>query len=852
MYKKRGDRVRIGSKGQITLFIIVGVIIFIVFLILLQLASALQRAQLLDTQREIRSGIFSKEALRIFVDQCLREGMEEGLTLLGKQGRIWNDQFGGREPFVEGVTGVNVGADRVFYGIANEVSEPAYPCNSNEDGPSFCKYNYPNTVVNFGTLKLDRRFIQADLERFLTQSTVACVEQLVRNEINDVARVETSADASFRLSLNTGVINVKVNYPIRLLAGDGEFVHISQFDFTYTSDFDQLIKTVVLFPLRNDQKYVDFNYSEETLLAPFFNYESEFFDENYCEDEICRQSTRSAQHTALGLRMERNDLNGDDVFSFTLPKGRIIPGAGGEYSYKFVRQNRAPALDYVSRSACIDYDYLVVQGDTELGSIDFKPSAIDPDEDSFEFSFGDNFPDDESTELDRYFVSATSVLGITPSDEPYIFRVASNDNNSKEDYQDVRVLVTEPLITELKLDSPFTGGEAHKNLEGVYILSREDPFFADLDFSTSGFGARSRMAELEYNSEAGKNFKFGFARDTNGNCLSLPYNNIVGEDNAIDPIPCDFDLNAYSDPVNINEFSFDNALHGRPFTSNFVEDKGELVLRTSAQFCSEQEAFSSKKVEVIVKGCIPVRNGNNLNSYPNHNDGTNPFLATHACCLGDINYYTSESPSEIEGDPNSEENKDKGEWRIAPAGTECYEEPGINCKGRVEGRTTGNNRGFVQETSAVTCDGRRGNVCDNSRTGRKGTLVGGELTCGDPSESSCSRVPTECANVDSWGYADPDETPNTGDEGWCNGRMGCESFCEDAVVLEDENIAFVSDDLTMNKFAENNLVSTNADLNVHCGCTDNDLSPPKKCDSDYDGEFDGFCRNQGGISCIGG
>src|SRR3989344_269953 len=110
MYKKRGNLIScISKKGQVTVFIIVGLIIFFIFLGLLQLSTRLQKQQLIKIKEGIYSDIFTKEALRIYVDRCLRDGMEQGLILLGKQGRIWNDQLGGREPFDEGRTGVSVG-----------------------------------------------------------------------------------------------------------------------------------------------------------------------------------------------------------------------------------------------------------------------------------------------------------------------------------------------------------------------------------------------------------------------------------------------------------------------------------------------------------------------------------------------------------------------------------------------------------------------------------------------------------------------------------------------------------------------------------------------------------------------
>ena len=84
-----------------------------------------------ETQEKTLTKAFKKEALRIFVEDCLTDELEKGLVTIGKQGRLWNDQPGGTRRFEEGVTGTALGEERLFYAATNDLFPEypnAYPC----------------------------------------------------------------------------------------------------------------------------------------------------------------------------------------------------------------------------------------------------------------------------------------------------------------------------------------------------------------------------------------------------------------------------------------------------------------------------------------------------------------------------------------------------------------------------------------------------------------------------------------------------------------------------------------------------------------------------------------------------
>ena len=118
MYKKGFGRGTFSDpsnkRGQITIFIILGLLILISFIFVYSLTSGIKKGQLQETQEKTLTKSFKKEALRIFVEDCLTDELEKGLIIIGKQGRLWNDQPGGTRQFEEGVTGTALGEERLF------------------------------------------------------------------------------------------------------------------------------------------------------------------------------------------------------------------------------------------------------------------------------------------------------------------------------------------------------------------------------------------------------------------------------------------------------------------------------------------------------------------------------------------------------------------------------------------------------------------------------------------------------------------------------------------------------------------------------------------------------------------
>jgi len=872
MYRK-SDRVIARSiprsrSAQVTIFMILGLLILFVFIFVFSLSASIKKGQLQEVQEKTLTKSFKKEALRIFVEDCLTDELEKGLVLIGTQGRLWSDQSGGTKPFEVGISGVTVGSERVFYGITKDTylqDENAYPCSNESSSPEFCQYSYPYTKVGFGSLQLKTSTIQNDLRRYLLNRTVWCVSEFTQKNISSSAKLE-SQDIALDLNIQDTGIDVKVHYPLKLSLGNEEFFHLSEFDFFYPTKFKALLDTAVSFPSRMDWQYVDFNYTNKTLKSSFFTYGNEQqVTQGSCTPFknyfFCNQALFSDQYAALGTELSRKPLaNGDDLFVF---QASSILKSPELYTYQFARQNRPPALDYVHRLECpaAGYDYLVIPKDEELGLINFTLSAIDPDEDKVVYLVSN---DKSGTVPGQNYIQKEVPQEKTIS----TFRASAADEHGTADWQDVRVLVDRPLDLGVSLFMPYKFWNKEKGIlqdyieifpkgnSNTYLVSKEDPTFLKVAFPETSFlpSLYKQEVRLFYANKDGKgkeSFDYtlpqGLQINGNQGCFSFPGGALKSKDCT---------LNGYQGDIATDKWKY--LLQG-PF-NHFYEatSKGVLNLSFNAQYCSLFDKSKSAIANIVVNDCVPSRNPAHPWAYPyedyayskfNFNtwqgecikdkDGNclqqkiNPFEATHSCCIGVA------------------ENPDK--WQIAPKdySQSCFVNPEPGCYGQVlrdkegtpytvQGRKNQNIKddpGLVVEVQQRFCDGNRGNICNGDF---KNELYTEKLVCGNSTFNQCrTDIPTECQGQPAFSLIE--------NKGWCSGTLGCQSLCSTAVVYTgtEKTTSFSSEDI--NSLATKLKVDdqTDADFDFKCSCEGKEGKP---CDANFDGNFNGVC--QADNSCL--
>ena len=847
MRKKRGDRTiwqnrTRKKKAQITIFMIIGLLLLFMFIFMIKLTSTVKTSQLEMEKEKVFTKAFKKEAMRIFIEDCLNDELERGLILLGKQGRIWDDQPGGKVSFLEGYSGLTYfpgeEGGRVYYGINQEHYNffNAYPCTNESSSPHFCQYQFPNINLGFGTLGLKSNTIENDLKNYLINKTILCVNNYTKTNISSKAKIETTK-MKMKLDLRDEGISVNVDYPLKFVLGGEEFFHLSTFDFFYPTQFKKLVSATVGKPLENDYKFLDFDYTQEILENHYFTYANPVQFAGCDEHEnyyLCNRSIFNYNdYKNLGVDMQSEELhNGDHVYTFT-PALYTIVNKPIQYFFRIARQNRAPVLDYVNRSQCIGggYDYLVIKDEeSSFGEINISLFALDPDEDQVNFSFADYSPINP-TEINEndFYISKTDLSNLPAGF--YNLTANSSDEHDLNDWQTVRILLDKPMTMDLSLSHPYK--DLVTFYGGVYLVSNEDPAFVNITLPEGSLNAVQQVV-MNYSNKENSEFVEGYFTLENNNqenCLSFPF--------PSEHLNCN--LNDYKEEeLNNWKKLLDEDL---PF-GNFKEatEFGSLNLSLSSNYCENINSTKSVVIPVVVKPCLPHKNpefpfaynpqdkyhqyqfgidenNNNLTNFSDFkglNPNANPYESTHSCCSG--------QPDQPPG------------WRLKnESDLPCFENPEIGCYGLILGYTS-LYRGYLLEKETRLCDGIRGNTCSGPLVGE---LFDNQNTCGENGVNGCSGIHQECELEKSFAYLDTDDDENF--DAWCHGTMGCTKLCSlsngDEVV--DIN-GVTSPNEFFNVYARARTAESVSDDEFKCGCSGNENKP---CDADFDGRFSGVCKS---------
>src|SRR3989344_2421252 len=157
-----------GRKAQLTAFIILGMLVLIIFLFLYSVSS--QDSAQSSQRQAVRAAerIAEMPALDLYVTQCVRTALVDGLTLIGRQGgRIFQSQ-GGSIPEPETGDFVDFNNYKVSYAITSISREfdnpnfpppPRYPCFDSPNGESYtCPYDDILTL-NADEIETSEQFI---------------------------------------------------------------------------------------------------------------------------------------------------------------------------------------------------------------------------------------------------------------------------------------------------------------------------------------------------------------------------------------------------------------------------------------------------------------------------------------------------------------------------------------------------------------------------------------------------------------------------------------------------------------------------------------------------------------------
>ncbi|MBT4539590.1 hypothetical protein HOC32_04850 [Candidatus Woesearchaeota archaeon] len=652
------------KKGQLTVFMILGVVILIVFLFILFLVNSVQVGTLEGEKEQVLSQLFDKEGLRIFVEDCLEDNLQDGLELLAQQGTIWEDQ-GGRKTFIEGIAlGENSDEEniRVAYAISHADYTPdnQYPCRDGTPN-GFCEYKYPTTTILKGDQHVFLSTLQSNLAQFLQTRTASCVQDKVRADVSEAADF-SDEDLTFSTIFRDSGVNVEVHFPMRFsIGGSEEFFQISEFDFFYPTKFKQALEVIALQgPLEWDRRFLDFEYDkyhELIMSEDTFTFASEIDTSENCvfDEELnyysCERRMSVDKYKNLDIELGTIiEVNGDSIIPF------IVQDGTNELVFQIARQNRPPALSWVDRCPAEGYDYLIVEGATnELGKVVIDIVAKDPDEDSVKLSLANDDGDFET-------ITKNYESSVLPERE---FTVRAEDDYLA-DWQKVKVKKDPIVNPNVILTNALTGSE---------IIALEDPVCVKVEPGS--------LPEGEF---AGA-FEFSLGSLVTPLVLEDTEFMIPGE-SGCDPGEITMTLAEIKQAIGEvfpTEGEFTQSVEGKVV----YDEENPLCqydvvndLTVTVQKCSEffYEGYPYPYVDELNALYLYDELGEKGDERP-------VVLASHACC--------------IDGTPKE-------------AGEECF-----------SGRGCFENEYHLKEVTA-TCDGERGNVCGNVVEVPGPLLCGGE------------------------------------------------------------------------------------------------------------------------------
>ncbi len=443
------------KRGQVTIFIIVGILLISTFGISAYFISNTIKSASEQQLDKVNRDLFQASGLEEYTKRCLEKSLQDGIKQLGLQGGyFYSSQPGSLLPKALKIER-KLFNKNVTYLIINSLTtkSPEYPCFPGTKEPRFCRFyankqKYASTggkIDNhkFGKSALPHLYkagtgfsIEEELQFYLINRTKYCTnfeELLSRPEFRQykVTEGEITANITFR----ENDILASINYPLIFeIKGKQPIVKRLAFELDSNIKFKKIydlsseiinrdVDNVNFDPIKDAQVgyYLDYDNAKKKLL--FSDYDFEIFVE------------RGAN---------------DDVFTIT-DKSTII--AGEPFKFIFARENRPPVLDYVSLNPSsftnnrrYDYDVYAYPGST----LTLPVASVDPDEDQLYYRFGGW--------KSEYYTKWDDLLG-TPektdaqsSQTAYQFELWEVDNQVTKPYPDGTTVVYSTLST-----NPFEG-----------------------------------------------------------------------------------------------------------------------------------------------------------------------------------------------------------------------------------------------------------------------------------------------------------------------------------------------------------------------------------------------------------
>jgi len=660
----------LNHKGQVTVFVILGIVLILAFSFAFMVRSSLSTGKLEAEAQEILTDALETSSIDYYVESCLEQITTEALVTLGEQGGKLHMRNGdpGEDFFILNESGVTT---PINYGIKPNTkcpevisTPPSYPrsklslenfqsvyetstCKALKETSGFLGemgfdllcYRYgPNSRAESGGLwgiACPKEFLtssenntQTLLENYVSLTLPACAN-LSFYEDYFGHNITFPKDGRFASTLIYGFdgLTIEAQYPFIVKVGKKQVKTFHNFSYESKIPYREIYQYVADLAAEETGNH-SFNISRDyqTLGSYHWSYNVTFI-EDPCKQVWSGDCLPGTEHDDLVLVEDKN----------TYVKGK-------PYKFIFAIKNRIPVLDYIHTTDPL-YDIKIIENET----LTIKPIGIDPDDKEVTYTYkGWKEEYNETMDLacceqaNRDYAlgigvpcyladcvyrqdveiknwTRSNLYEITGKDAEvnltrgdmgvHHFQVYTYDDTGLFDYQNVSVLV---------FDLPKAVPETNNGFDGVpnNIASMEDPYLLN--------GSASEASMVMGGSSVALFDWIIYENISLGNYVPLwrPVENGIAEAEIYLPYQEEYAFySADGTPPDMKQVMFDRT--------------GEHVVELSVSSSTAiQEYFSEPEhVDVEVYECIPYMDGHDYDyMYPYNNTGVTTFDYNHICC----------------------------------------------------------------------------------------------------------------------------------------------------------------------------------------------------------------------------
>ncbi len=411
-------------KAQMTIFIILGFVILIVFMMLSATTQGVRKAKLQSEAKQTLQSFIETSTIQQYITSCVDIVLDEGIEKIALQGGNLYDYQGGlidTSEYSEGTNFINVNMSslaiednpynetnltvNVSYGLKisknngslpylpGSISNPpfypsAYRTLEELNGfnnylgslyvpmlegfygetimPKFCE-DYVDCKYDSGIFdNFNTTTLQKQLENYLEVQIKNCVNFSYFEELTPYTIKQGNVTASVKFSVEE--VSAVIDYPVTMSwRGQQpitEIITFSKNKYLRLSKIYRLAHSIL--------KYESFDIFFDPLNYRSLYGASSFFNCKMSDRSRCYDSQITV--TKISNICEDCEDNGlyDDLIVIKDNSSQI---KGKSLIYQFVVQNRRPALDYIHNTLVSDIDIFVAENET----INLRPEGYDPD-----------------------------------------------------------------------------------------------------------------------------------------------------------------------------------------------------------------------------------------------------------------------------------------------------------------------------------------------------------------------------------------------------------------------------------------------------------------------------------------